>query len=311
MKRYCFLLTAILVILVNSNVCGQKTLAITIDDIPNTRLCSENSFHSKLLSIIDENKLPVTIFINEGLLYKNQNVEENFSLLNQWVKSENVTLGNHTFSHPWYSQSSIDTFMLDVIKGETISRELAQLYDKELKYFRFPFNDLGKDSIQQMEVKTRLASLNYTISPFTIESSDWMFNFLYEYYLKKENFEEATKIGEAYYEITLEAFSYFDSLSIVQYGRNIPQIYLCHDNAINADYLNQILEELQQRNYELVSLDEVMKDDVYHQENTYYKKWGISWIYRWMEYKEERKSAMMGEPDIMEYYRLYEKLSQE
>lgn len=280
-----------------------------MDDVPNTRLYSENSFQAKLLQNIEKNDIPVTIFINEGLLYKNQFVEEDFALLNQWVKNENISLGNHTFSHPWYSTTPLDTFMMDVLKGEAITRELAKGYSKDLKYFRFPFNDLGKDSIQQVEVQQRLESLGYIITPFTIESSDWMFNFLYEYYLKNEKSEEARKIGEAYYEITLQAFSYFDSISQEQYGRNISQIYLCHDNAINADYLFQIIDELKNRDYEIISQEEAMKDEVYQQENSYYKKWGVSWIYRWMEDKQERKACMMGEPDIEAYYKLYELFS--
>jgi len=52
-----------------------------------------------------------------------------------------------------------------------------------------------------------------------------------------------------------------------------------------------------------------LNDEVYQQENSYYEKWGISWIYRWMEDEKDRKTAMRGEPDIMEYYQLYEKMS--
>ena len=311
MKVLKIVFASFLLLFLTSNSWSQKKFAITIDDIPNTRLYSENLFQAQLLQIINENDIPVTVFINEGLLYKNQYVEENFSLLNQWVKSENVSLGNHTFSHPWYSETPIDTFMLDVVKGEAITKELAKVNNKVLKYFRFPFNDLGKDSIQQVEVQQRLESLGYTIAPFTIESSDWMFNFLYEYYLKEQNKEEARKIGQAYYHITLEAFAYFDSISMVQYDRSIPQIYLCHDNAINTDYLIPIVVELIGQGYEIINLEEAMKDEVYQQENSYYKKWGISWIYRWMEDKEHRKSVMLNEPDIMEYYQLYEQLSKE
>lgn len=311
MRTLKIIVLSLLLFIINIDVWSQQKVAITMDDIPNTRLYSQNSFQAKLLQNIEENSIPVTVFINEGLLYKNQYVEENFVLLNQWVKNKNVSLGNHTFSHPWYSQMSIDTFMMDVVKGETITRELAKVNNKELKYFRFPFNDLGKDSIQQVEVQQRLESLGYTITPFTIESSDWMFNFLYEYYQKKENSAKAKEIGEAYYQITLQAFVYFDSISIEQYGRSIPQIYLCHDNTINTDYLIPIIEELENLGYEIIGLEEAMKDEVYQQENSYYKKWGVSWIYRWMEDKQERKACMIGEPDIEAYYMLYESLSKE
>jgi hypothetical protein len=44
---------------------------------------------------------------------------------------------------------------------------------------------------------------------------------------------------------------------------------------------------------------------VYKNKNYYSKKWGISWIYRWIENGEERKRIMQTEPTTLEIEKLF------
>ncbi len=201
----------ILLFLLSNTVSGQLKVAITIDDVPNIKKFEKNNFQTKLLNQLDTLKIPIAIFINEGMLYKTQFVSKNFDLLNQWVKRDYSTLGNHTFAHSRYSDVGYENFTADIEKGEVITRELSNLYNKQLKYFRFPYNDLGNDSLQKNLIETFLDEKEYIITPFTIESSDWVFNYLYEYYLKCNKKQEAQRIANSYINITLEYFHYFDS----------------------------------------------------------------------------------------------------
>jgi len=289
---------------------GQTKLAITIDDVPNTRLFEANNYRSPLLEQIDSMQIPVAIFVNEGLIYKTEAVAKNKLLLADWVKHESTTLGNHTFSHARYSEVGYPVFLTDVENGENYLGELAETHQKELKYFRFPYNDLGKDSVQQCRMDSALHSKNYTSTPFTVESSDWMFNAVYENYLSHSEPEKAAEIGKLYVAKTIDYIRFFDSLSVELYGRSTGQIYLCHDNALNAAYLKDIVAILQQENVELVSLEAVLEDPIYAQKNTYYKKWGVSWYYRWMKTQSERVEWMKQEPDISMIEALFDELNQ-
>ncbi|MCL3779504.1 polysaccharide deacetylase [Prolixibacteraceae bacterium JC049] len=287
---------------------AQVNVAITIDDVPSTKKFQRNHFQPKFLNQLDSLNIPVAIFINERNIYSTDSVTRNFDLLNQWISKSYTTLGNHTFSHARYSASELEDFTADITKGESITRELAKKYKKALKYFRFPYNDLGKDSLQQHQITTILKQKNYISTPFTIESSDWVFNYLYEYYIGQNNIIEAQRIGQAYVNTTLAYFKYFSQLAEKQYGRSIDQIYLCHDNSINADYLSIIVQKLKEKNYSFVSLDKAMQDKVYQQKNNFYKKWGISWFYRWMTDNGEIKRCMNNEPDIMPIYKEYQQV---
>lgn len=297
-------LSILLLFLLAQTSFGQSKVAITIDDVPNTSKFKRDHFESILLNKLDSLNIPIDVFINEGNIYKNEHVSKNFDLLNQWVERNYIGIGNHSFSHSRYSDIGLDSFAIEIDKGESITRELSKLYHKKLKYFRFPYNDLGKDSLQQIQIANQLHQKNYIIAPFTIESSDWVFNYLYEYYLKNNQKEKAENIGNLYIEITLEYFSFFDSIAINQYGRHINQIYLCHDNSINADYIEVLVQKLTEKGNSFVSMEEAMKDEVYNQPNNYFKKWGISWVYRWMVNPKERMQLMRSEP--ADFNKIYE-----
>lgn len=285
---------------------AQKKVSITIDDVP--------SYYSKnykpvLLDRLDSLDIPATIFINERLVYANDSVVKRFGLLNEWIKHKNITLGNHTFSHLRYSEVGLKNFTEDVKKGESITKELAKKYDKKLDFFRFPYNDLGKDSIQQFQIDSTLLALGYINTPFTIESSDWMFNKVYTTFLEQKDFDRAKKIGELYVLKTLEYFDFFDSISSSDYGRDINHIYLCHDNRLNADYLATIISELENNGYKIVTLREALSDEFYEQKNEYYLKWGVSWFYRYMKSDEKRNRIMRSEPDMQEIQQMYNNLN--
>lgn len=286
----------------------QTKVSITIDDVPNTRQYYADGFRSKLLEQLDSLQIPVAIFINEGLIAKNESIDENKELLNEWVAKPYITLGNHSYSHLRYSEVGVDSFKVDLLKGQILTKDLANQYAKPLQYFRFPFNDLGKDKEQHLQMGRILDSLGYINTPFTVESSDWMYSYIYDYYLEHGEQEQAKTIGERYVSTTLKYFQFFDSLAMKLYGRKVSQIYLCHDNAMNAKYLPEILMQLKDKQYQFVSLEQAMTDSVYNQKDLYHKKWGISWFYRWMDSQEERVKWMKAEPNTAEVDSLYNQL---
>jgi peptidoglycan/xylan/chitin deacetylase (PgdA/CDA1 family) len=286
----------------------RAKIAITIDDVPNTKLYAFSNQQAELLTVLDALNIPIAIFVNEGLINRTADTNQNLILLEAWASRPYVTLGNHTFSHSRYSEVGYDEFKMDIQKGEILLHQFAAKYNKPLNYFRFPFNDLGLDSIQHLRIDSLLYKMNYKIAPFTIESADWMFNAVYEYYILNSKFDEAQQIGELYVSKTIEFIQYFDSLSLELYGKRINQIYLCHDNALNSKYLSALIEQLDAKYFEMVSLDEAMKEDAYLQVDHYFKKWGISWFYRWESDSKKRLDLMKKEPDLNQIETVYNAL---
>jgi len=287
----------------------EKSISITIDDVPNTSKYQKDGFTPVLLNVLDSLNVPFTIFINEEKVYKTDSLVKNKQLLEAWIKNDLALIGNHTYSHPRYSDIGLGRFVQDIEKGETLTKEYVSKHHKELNYFRFPFNDLGNDSLQHVSIQNVLSRKGYIIAPFTVESSDWMFDFVYQYYLNKGQLREARKIGEQYVDKTIELVRFYDSLANKIYHRPVKHIYLCHDNAINADYMAKIVYRLEHEKYKVISFEEALTDPIYKQADIYHKKWGISWLYRWMDTQKERVKWMRKEPDLSEIQQLYEQLT--
>jgi peptidoglycan-N-acetylglucosamine deacetylase len=290
-NRFIILLSASLV--AQAAIAQHKEVAITIDDIPNVHVYKQQNFSSSLLSQIDEQKLPVAIFVNERNVHLNEFEKQNREGLVKWLKNKNITPGNHSYSHMNYSDVTLAAFKEDVTKGVIITNETLK---KNPKYFRFPYNSMGNDSAAHSQVKALIKELGYTNAPFTIESEDWDFNNNYEVALKNNDTEKANQIAEAYLTYTLQLFTHFEKLCKELYGRNIKHIYLCHDNQLNTDHLMELIKRLKHNGYSFITLDEALTDKVYQSKEHYTGRFGFSWIYRWQADESKRKALMKSEP---------------
>lgn len=287
----------------------QRSVSVTIDDVPNVQLFEANGYSSILLKRLDSLALPVAIFINEGNLKQTKSFDKNKGLLKSWVLNDHITVGNHSYSHPNYGDVGFDVFKENVLKGEELTHEILKGSGKKLEYFRFPFNGMGKDSAAQASMKQFLNSKNYIVTPFTVESEDWLYTQLYEKALREKDFKSAKSIGEKYVQFSLALFDHFDSLSVAHYRKPAKQIYLCHDNRLNTDYLPVLINALQKKSYKMISLKEAMLDPVYQSKDYYHGNAGFSWIYRWMENVDKRRAAMRAEPTNTDIQKAYEEMS--
>lgn len=287
----------------------ERSVSITIDDVPNTRLYEASGNSSALLKKLDSLNLPVAIFINEGNLKRNGGFEQNEELLKEWISRKYITVGNHSYSHPNYGEIGFDAFKDEVLKGEELTKKMAADAGKKLEYFRFPFNAMGKDSTAHVRMAQFLAGQHYISTPFTVESEDWLYTQLYEKALKEGKPVEALAIGNRYVDLSLRLFDHFDSLAVVVTGKPVRQIYLCHDNRLNIDFLPVLVQKLREKRYQFVGLTEAMADPAYRLPTFYYGNAGFSWVYRWVGDADRRRVLMRAEPFDAETQKAYEAMT--
>lgn len=290
---------------------AQKQVAITMDDMPFNVLNiytidSAISITDKLLNQILNSNTPVTGFITGKKCLNPIEPVKSLQLLLKWINHPLITLGNHTTNHYYSSKISLDTFKMEVIQNHYLISSLAG--QKSLKYFRFPYNSTGKDSVSQQTQYEFLRSLNYQIAPFTIESSDYVYDALYVNELNKGNRKRADSIAEVYIKHTIDQFKLFETFSSEIFKRPIKHIYLCHANKLHSDYYGVLINELRKVGYSFISMDEAMTDPAYDS-NEYFNKHGVSWIFRWIPDKKTRISYMRKELEVgSKLYEEYRKL---
>lgn len=276
-------------------------ITITIDDLPGISLDNYEEVTNKLLTTLKKHKVPAVGFVNEGKLYpKNKLDQSRLNLLEDWLEA-GMELGNHTYSHPDYNNVSFETYTSDIIKGEKLTKKLQKKYQQEMRYFRHPYLRVGNSAEKKEKLEAFLTKRGYKTAPVTIDNSEWIFAKAYHLSLQAENAEQMKKIGTAYIKYMEATTAYYEQQSQQLFGRPIKHILLLHANALNGDYLDELLAMYEKRGYQFISLENALKDSIYQTTDTYTGRGGISWIHRWALTKKVDKSFFKGEPTCPEF----------
>jgi peptidoglycan/xylan/chitin deacetylase (PgdA/CDA1 family) len=279
---------------------GQRTVAVTIDDLPvnslRNDLTTQTTITRKLLQAIKSNRVPAIGFVNEIKLRTNgQRDERRVALLRMWLDA-GLELGNHTFSHPDINRVPLDTFKEDVIRGEEVTSGLLKGKGRTMRYFRHPFLHAGNNIETKREFEKFLAERGYRIAPVTIDNSEWIFARAYENALTRGDKQMAKRVAAAYIPYMDEKFAYFEQQSIALFGYEMKQVLLIHANALNADYFDKLAQMIEKRGYKFISLDEALTDKAYSSPDTYAGPAGITWIHRWAMTAGKDDDFFKGEP---------------
>ncbi|MEZ4826445.1 MAG: polysaccharide deacetylase family protein [Bacteroidia bacterium] len=221
-------------------------------------------------------------------------------LLQMWLDA-GMDLGNHAWSHMDYHTHDFEAFSADILKGEKITRPLVKASGRKYQYFRHPFLHTGNSPEKQKALQTFLKSNGYKEAPVTVDNSEWIYAQAYSNAIKSNDKQMMDSIGRSYVRYMEDKLAWYEQQSMKLFGREIRQILLIHANLINADYLDDLLEMMQNRGYKFVSLDEVLRDKAYKSESTFTGRGGISWLDRWALTQGYKGEFFKGEPTCPEF----------
>jgi len=262
---------------------AQKTIAITIDDLPSAlpkiSLMHSVEINNKLIAELDKKKVPVIGFVNEFMVAVDGEEEERTEMLRKWV-SKGLELGNHTYSHTGFTTGNFHKYENEIRKGEIITNKVLGEKGKKVRYFRPPFLKIGSTVPEKEKLNLFLADMNYTLAPATIESSDFVFNLIYLKAKVQDDTATMRSIAKEYLDFTLNRLKFYEEVSEKTAGEIIPQIFLCHANDINADHMAELLHLFTNEGYRFISLDKALEHPFYHEADDYIGNEGISWLLR-------------------------------
>src|SRR5688500_11943012 len=260
---------AVLFILLSAvTASGQKvnrTIAVTIDDLPvvSTRRDLNNRIEitKKLIGHIRKAKMPAIGFVNENKLYSGDSRDEKqVDLLRMWVDA-GLELGNHTYSHRSLNAIQLAEYQADLLKGESVTRELLGRKGAKLRFFRHPYLQTGRSMELKSQFDAFLKRHGYIIAPITYDNADYIFSRAYDIAFDKGDPELMKKVGEAYVPYMEAKLEYWERQSMKLLGREMSQTLLIHANFINSDYLDDLAAMFKRRGYKIVPLAESLKDE--------------------------------------------------
>jgi peptidoglycan-N-acetylglucosamine deacetylase len=263
----------------------NRQVAVTIDDLPagNANFMSAadiTQMTTKLLTALQQQKIPAVGFVNEKKLYRLGEVDERIKALDLWLDA-GLELGNHTFSHPSLNKVSLKAFEDDVIQGETVTRLLLTQHKLTLRYFRHPFLETGRDLQTRREAEAFLSERGYHIAPVTLDAWDWMFGSIYEDAKKRGDTALQQELVTSYLAHTDAVFAYYEQLSKQIMGYEPKQILLLHGNWLEADHIGELANLIRKRGYRFITLEDALSDQAYSLPDVYIGEEGTSWLDHW------------------------------
>lgn len=255
---------------------SKPRIAITIDDLPyQTKkggiTVEDDSVEwikvsEKMLGAFSEENANATIFINCG------NLSPEDTLVNIW-KEAGHSIGNHTANH----RSAAHGELNDWVENVQACDRLWGAEARETKWFRFPYLWRGETLERRDSVLKALEENNYMVVPVTADSHDWLFE---QYRRKNGDSGWKQTVSELFIANTIEAVLEAQEVSQQKLGREIPQILLLHFNHVTADNLPQILAELKKKEFEIISVDQAMKDPIYQEPDAWFGRGSRMWLSR-------------------------------
>ncbi len=198
-------------------------------------------------------------------------------------KSLVTTQADNSFSLVYPSLNPADSTTIKKIltaPKEDVKKALSNKYNLNYKFFRFPYLNRGNTAEKKYIISSYLEHHGYQIAPVTITSNDWRFNPRFEIaYLNKDE-EEMQSIQDEYLKRIMRETYNSENYAIQTFHREVKQILLFHLNILNAMSVGKIIEWYQENGWEIITLDEALKDEVYDYEDTYNGEYGIPWLFR-------------------------------
>ena len=244
--KKCILI--ILFCLSSSIILANKTVVITVDDLP--FVGEYRNFHlNMIMETLVQQEVPAT-----GFIIASEVRHDNWAMLHKF-RDAGFGLGNHTFSHANLNRLSVAEYIQEIQKADALLKPVLT----RPKYFRYPYLAMS-NGIKRNEILCYLKKKHYIVAPITIDSKDFAFN------------QRLLSVPEAkrrdYFLTELKPF-YLDFIwqqtlkaeDHNQYHHNDKtQILLIHANLLNAYVLPDIIKLYKEQGYEFVSLKKALKN---------------------------------------------------
>lgn len=272
----------------NAQQSTQREVCITVDDLPGAlpgndfaygELKELQKINRGIAGVLKAHHAWSIGFVNERKLQVQGERDARAELLQMWLDA-GLALGNHTYSHADFSTTPLQQYEDETIRGEVVTGALLKAEGEKEQYFRHPYLDTGVSLDVKNAFDAFLQERGYIIAPVTIEDADYVFNDVLALATETKDKKLAARAKKEYLEYVDTVFNYGESESAKLFGRQIPQILLMHDNALNTECLDGLLSKLERRGYKFVTLSEAMTDPAYATPDLWVGT-GVLWMERW------------------------------
>ncbi len=241
---------------------GSPRVALTFDDLPvhadlPAGMTRSDVARSLLAALQAHGAPPVYGFVNgKGL----DGTADTAEVLRLW-RAAGQPLGNHTYSHMNLSANTPEAFEQDIVAGEAVLR--ASMGDEGWHWLRFPYLREGDTLEKRHAVRRFLAENGYRVAQVTVSFDDYAYNDPYARCLAKNDTGAVEWMKQSYLQRAERSLSDAQAGAQRLYGRDIAHVMLLHIGGFETVMLPRLLDLLEQRGFQLVTLAEAEADPAY------------------------------------------------
>lgn len=233
----------------------SKRIALTYDDAPrdDTAMSGDDRARMLVKGLADSGVEQATFFITTGRI----NSPERLARIQSYASAGHV-IANHSHTHPWLRDVSVDTYIEEIDQAETI----LQVFENRRPWFRFPYLNEAPTIEKRDAVRQALAERDLFSGYVTVDTYDWHLDSLYQNALKQGQTVCLPELGALYAEMLVDAANFFDQAAR-DYLDHVPaQVILLHENDIAAMFVGDLVRALEEDGWEIISSDEAYQDPI-------------------------------------------------
>jgi peptidoglycan/xylan/chitin deacetylase (PgdA/CDA1 family) len=285
----------ILLLLAFVPISAAQKVAITFDDLPlNGDLpagVSRVEIVRDTLAVLKRGHVPATYgFVNGKKLEGNADAAEALKL---WAASEPV--GNHTYSHMDLNANLAEAFEREVAENEPVL-ELVAAKNANWHWLRYPFLREGDTVEKRRAVRAYLQAHQYRVAQVTLDWEDYAWNSAYARCVGKNDAKSIAWLRSSYLDTASGYLDLGREMAKLVYGHDINHVLLLHLGAFSSTILPDVLDVLQKKGFQPVTLEEAQSDPAYEMDADAGSKYGGTLLEQWMDMKQIKYPAAAEKP---------------
>ena len=234
-------------------------IAVTIDDfdLSDTALMSGEERDTAIRAALKRHK------VRAGGFVAGKYVDATLSprILSAWSEGGHI-IGNHSFSHQYFSGKNPDALMADIMKCEP----LLSGYPSFRKLFRFPYLAEGNTADGRDRMRALLKQHGYTNAHVTIDTSDWYIDNRLKARLKADPSAQTAPYRRFYLDHIWDRAQFYDGLAQSLFGHSIDHTILLHHRLTTGLFLDDMLSMFSDRGWRLIDAKTAFASPVFAME---------------------------------------------
>ncbi|WP_333703394.1 polysaccharide deacetylase family protein [Sphingobium yanoikuyae] len=234
-------------------------IAVTIDDfdLSDTPLMSGEERDAAIRAALNRHKIKAGGFVAGK--YVNDSLSKR--VLSAWSSADHI-IGNHSFSHSYFSGNNPDALMADIMMCEPLLSE----YPSFRRLFRFPYLAEGKSREGRDRMRMLLKQREYANAHVTIDTSDWYIDNRLKARLKADPSVPIAPYKRFYLDHIWERANFYDGVAQSLFGHSIDHTILLHHRLATGLFLDDMLSMFRARGWQLIDAKTAFASSVFAME---------------------------------------------